>query len=60
MATQSTDQYTVKVQQYRYTETVITDANGNEVERFHNHDEAWYDTESTTHITAEDYDEGNY
>lgn len=49
--------YTKSEEVYQYTETVIY-RDGVEIARIHNHNDSWYDTESTEEISeeeAEDY-----
>ncbi len=49
--------YTVRTEEFVYTETVvIDDETGEEVVRETNHDAAWYDTRSTETISDEDYE----
>lgn len=49
--------YTVKVEQYISTETVVYDEDGNEVHRQENFDGYWYDTQDSYEITDEEYEE---
>ena len=48
--------YIVK-EQYIYTESVVYDEDGNEVARFRNHDDYWYDTESSEEITPDELED---
>ena len=48
--------YIVK-EQYIYTESVVYDEDGNEVARFRNCDDYWYDTESSEEITPDELED---